>query len=131
VGLHLRWHRAGPAEPYPSGLWDAHLAHAAGQTAHVAGPDGDDPESLVPADLPPRRTVMRTAQVVCHGLGEVAQRLLLHYLRACGQPRVLRACDGELPTLLEVARSALAARAPVSVLLDREVPNVPGVAAVF
>ena len=64
VGLHLRRHRAGPAEPYPSGLRDAHLAHAAGQTAHVTGPDGDDPESLVPAGLPPRRTVMRAAQVV-------------------------------------------------------------------
>src|SRR5580704_2283398 len=74
---------------------------------------------------------MRAAHVVCPGLGEVAQRLLLHYLRACGQPRVLRAGCGELPALLEVARSALAARAPVSLLLDREVPNVPGVAAVF
>src|SRR5439155_16340024 len=131
VGLHLRRHRAGPAEPYPSGLRDAHLVHAAGQTAHVTGPDGDNPESLVPAGLPPRRTVMRAAQVVCQGLGEVAQRLLLHHLRACGQPQVLRAGGGELPTLLQVARSARAPRAPVSVLLDREVPNVPGVAAVF
>ena len=74
---------------------------------------------------------MRTAQVVGHGLGEVAQRLLLHHLRACGKPRVLRAGSGELPALLQVARSALAPQAPVSVLLDREVPNIAGVAAVF
>ena len=73
---------------------------------------------------------MCAAQVVCQGLGEVAQRLLLHHVRACGQPRVLRAGGGELSALLQVARSALAPRAPVSVLLDREVPNVPGVAAV-
>src|SRR5438105_3837491 len=131
IRLHLRRHRAGPAEPYPSGLWDAHLAHAAGQAAHLTGPDGDNPESLVPAGLPPRRTVMRAVQVICQGLGEVAQRLLLHHLRACGQPRVLRAGGGELPTLLQVARSARAPRAPMSVLLDREIPNVPGVAAVF
>ena len=74
---------------------------------------------------------MRAAQVACHGLGEVAQRLLLNHLNACGQPRVLRAGGGELPTLLQVARSALATWAPMPVLLDREVPNVPGVATMF
>ena len=37
---------------------------------------------------------------------------------------------GELPALLQVARRALPARPPVGVLLDGQVPYVPGVAAV-
>jgi hypothetical protein len=36
---------------------------------------------------------------------------------------------GELPTLLQVARRALAARVPVGVLLDGQVPHIPGVPA--
>ncbi len=41
-----------------------------------------------------------------------------------------RAGGGELPALLQVARRARPARAPVGVLLDGQVPHVPGVAAV-
>ena len=44
VGLHSRRHRAGPAEPYPSGLRHPHLAHVAGQPPHIAGLERDDPE---------------------------------------------------------------------------------------
>src|SRR5216683_3192099 len=132
VRLRARRHRAGPAEPYPSGLRHAHLAGVAGQAAHLAGLDGDDPEPPVPAGLPPRRPpgpVLRVEEGG-RGLGEVAQRLLLHHLGACGQPRVLRAGGGELPALFQVARRARAAWAPVRVLLDGEVPCEPGVAAV-
>ena len=69
-------------------------------------------------------------EVVRLGLGEVAQGLLLDHLGAGGQPRVLRAGGGQLPALLQVGGSAGAARTPVPVLLDREVPHVPGVRAV-
>ncbi len=62
--------------------------------------------------------------------GEVPQRLLLHRLGAGGQPRVFRPGLGELPALLQVARRARPARVPVGVLLDGQVPHVPGVAAV-
>src|SRR5450755_1815998 len=72
---------------------------------------------------------MGAAEVVRRGLGEVAQCLLLHHLGACGQPRILRAGGGQLAALLQVARSALVARAPVPVLLDREIPHEPGVGA--
>ena len=65
-----------------------------------------------------------------HRLGEVPQRLLLHHLGADGQPRVFRPRLGELPTLRQVAWRALAAWMPVGVLLDSEVPHVPGVRAV-
>ena len=61
---------------------------------------------------------------------QIAQRLLLHRLGARGQPRVLRSRGGELPTLFQVARRARSARVPVGVLLDGEVPDIPGVAAV-
>jgi len=62
--------------------------------------------------------------------GEVLQRLLLHRLRALRQPRVLRPGLGELPALFQEARRAGPARTPVRVLLDSEVPHVPGVRAV-
>ena len=65
-----------------------------------------------------------------HRPGEVAQGLLLDRLGAGGQPRVFRPRGGELPALLQVARRALPAGAPVGVLLDGQVPDVPGVAAV-
>jgi hypothetical protein len=91
-----------------------------------------DPESLVPAGLAPRRTPGRVPRVEegGHRLGEVAERLLPHHLGTCGQPGVLSAGGGELPALLQVARSALAARTPMRVLLDGQVPYEPGVAAV-
>ena len=37
---------------------------------------------------------------------------------------------GELPTLLQVARRARPARTPVRVLLNGQVPHIPGMAAV-
>jgi len=58
-----------------------------------------------------------------------SQCLLLHHLRAGSQPQVHRPHLGKLPALLQVARSALPARAPVPVLLDREVPHEPGLGA--
>jgi len=65
-----------------------------------------------------------------HRLGEVAQGLLLHRLGAGRQPRVPGPCLGELPALLQVARRARPACAPVGVLLDGQVPYVPGMGAV-
>ena len=65
-----------------------------------------------------------------HRSGEVPQRLLLHHLRARAQPVMVCAGGGELAALLQVARRALAALMPVRVLLDGEVPYIPGVRAV-
>ena len=62
--------------------------------------------------------------------GEVPQGLLLDRLGTRGQPRVPGSGGGELPALLQVARRARSARVPVGVLLDGEVPDVTGVAAV-
>jgi hypothetical protein len=63
-------------------------------------------------------------------MGEVAQGLLLHHLGACSQPRVLGAGGCELTALFQVAWSTLPAWPPMPVLLDGQVPHVPGVGAV-
>jgi len=47
--------------------------------------------------------------------------------RSHGVPRT---CLRELPTLFQVAWGARASRVPVRVLLDGEVPHIPGVGAV-
>ncbi len=133
VGLRVRRHGAGPAEPHPAGLGHPDLADLPGHAPHLpllAAPD--DAESLVPSGLAPRRPPGRVGRVEERRPrpGEVAQRLLLHRLGAGRQPRVLRPRGGELPALLQLARRALPARVPVRVLLDGEVPYVPGVPAV-
>ena len=113
--------------PRPGRSWRRHAAHVPLPPA----PPGDA-ESLVSPGLAPGRPPGRVRRVEeCgHGLGEVAQRLLLDGLGADGQPRVFRPGLGELPALLQVARGVPAAWVPVGVLLDGQVPDVPGVAAV-
>ncbi len=134
VRLHARRNGAGPAESHPPDLRHPHLADVAGDATHVpllpASPH--DAETLVPASLAPRRSTGRVLRVEerGHRLVEVPQRLLLHHLGACGQPRVLCPGLGELSALLQVAGRALAAWLPVLVLLDSEVPHIPGVRAV-
>jgi hypothetical protein len=50
-------------------------------------------------------------------------------LRAFGQSVMLGTGSGELAALLHVARCAPAARAPMRMLLDSQIPHVPGVGA--
>jgi hypothetical protein len=105
----------------------------AGHPADVPLPAAaHDPESLIPAGLAPRRPPGRVARVEerRHRPGVVAQRLLLDRLGARRQPRVPGSGGGELPALLPVAGSARPAGVPVGVLLDGQVPDVPGVPAV-
>ncbi len=134
VGSGARRRRAGPAEPHPAGLRHPDLAGLPAQPPHVPLPPAlpDDAEPLVAADLAPGRTPGRVARVEERGHrgGEVPERLLLDHLAARGQPRVLGPGLGELPALFQVARRAQPARPPVLVLLDGQVPHVPGVAAV-
>ena len=120
---------AGPAEPHPSRLRHPHLAGLAAEPADLPRLDRDDPESLIPARLAPRRPAVGAGEEVRHGLGEVPQRLLLDHLAARAQPVVLRAGGGELAALLQVARRAGTAGPPPGLLLDRQVPHVPGMRA--
>jgi hypothetical protein len=134
VGLRLRWYRAGPAEPYPPGLRHPDLAGFPAESPHVPLPPEPphDPEPLVSPGLAPRRPSGRVARVEerGHRLSEVSQCLLLHRLRARGQPRILRPGLGELPALLQIPWGAVPARAPMRLLLNRQVPHIPGVRAV-
>ena len=135
VGLHFGRYSAGPAESHPPRLRHTDLADVTGQAAYipVLPASAHDTKSFVPAGFAPQRPPGRVLRIEegGHRSGEVAQRLLLHRLRSCGQPWVLRAYGGELPTLLQVAGATLPPRAPVRVLLNGQVPHVPGVRAVI
>ncbi len=84
------------------------------------------PESLMHTSFTPRRAAVCSAEKVAHRLGEVAQRLLLHSLRAGRQPIVLGTGSSQLSALLVVARRAPTGL-PVQLLLDRQIPHKPGV----
>jgi hypothetical protein len=73
---------------------------------------------------------VRSAEPTAHRLGEVPQRLLLHGLRAGRQPVVLGWGRSQLSTLLVVAGRA-ATGLPVQLLLDGQVPHIPGVATML
>jgi len=135
VRLRTCRHPARPSESYPSCLRDADLADMAGQVPYIpvlAAPTYDS-ESLIPASLAPRRPSRRIPRVEedSQGVGEISQRLLLHRLAAGGQPAMLGSRLGELPALLQIAGGALAARPPVRMLFNGEVPHVAGMSAVI
>jgi hypothetical protein len=134
VRLGVLRYCAGPTEPHPSGLRDTHQANIAGRAADVPvlPPSSHDTESFISVGFPPRWPARRVCWVEGgrHRLGEVAQGLLLHHLGASSQPRVLGAGGRELTALFQVAWGTLPARARVPVLLDGQVPHVPGLGAV-
>src|SRR6185312_15066453 len=90
-----------------------------------------DPEPLIVVLPAPCRVAEPGLEECGLGLPEVTQRLLLHVHRTRAQPLALPACLGELPTLPGEPRSGRTARLPVRVLLDRQVPRVPGMRAVL
>ena len=90
----------------------------------------DLPEPFVHTGFAPRRAPVRATEEVAHRLSEIPQRLLLHGLRTGRQPLVFGARRRQLGALLVVARRA-AARLPMLLLLDRQVPRIPGMAAMF
>ena len=133
IRLHAYGYGARPPETYPSSLRYPHLSNLAGQAAHVplvAPPH--NPESFIPPGFAPRRPSGRTLRVEECGcrLSKVSQGLLLHRLGACTQPVMLGSGFGELPRLLQVARRARTARAPVLMLLHGEIPHIPSMGAV-
>jgi hypothetical protein len=92
--------------------------------------DADLPESFVHPLLAPGRPLVRPGEEVRHRLREITQRLLLHRLRPGPQPPELGAGLGQLPGLLVVVRCpAPSVPGPEAVLLDRQIPHIPGVRA--
>jgi hypothetical protein len=87
-------------------------------------------EAFMHAGLAPRRAPMGAGEEVSHGLGEVAQRLLLHGLRAGREPVVFGTGLGQLCALLAITRS-MTSRLPKQLLLDGQVPYEPGMPAML
>jgi len=134
IGLYPWTYHTGPSEPHPPDLRHPHLADLTRQTSYVpllATPH--DPKSFVTAGLAPRWSPSRITRVEerNHCMRKIPQRLLLHYLGACGQPRMIGAGGGELPTLLGETWSSCPARKPVRMLLDGQIPDISGMGAVF
>jgi hypothetical protein len=124
VRLHARRNGAGPSERYPTCLRHAYRASPPAQAQHVTGFDRDDSEALVPPRLAPTWSTVGPLEVVDHGLVEVAQRLLLHHLASCRQPRVFSARGRKLSALLQISRTSPAPGTPPLLLLDRQVPHI-------
>lgn len=130
VGLNARGHRPRQPKPHPTHLRHPQTTKSAVQTLHVMRSDRDLPKPLVHTGLTPRRTTVRAVEEVVHGLRKIAQRLLLNGLRTGRQPVVFGAGLSQLRGLLAVARGA-AARPPVPLLLDSQVPHIPRVATML
>ena len=130
IGLHTCWDRPRQAEPHPADLGHPHPTERAVQTFDMMRFDRDLPKSLMHTGFTPLRTPMRPAEKVAHRPGEVPQRLLLHGLGAGRQPVMLGTGGGQLSTPLVVA-GRVATRLPVPLLLDSQVPHIPGVATML
>ena len=130
VRFHPLRHRPGKPEEDPSDLGHPQTTEPAVQPLDLMRSDPHLPESLVHTGFAPRRAAMRSAEKVPHRLGEVPQRLLLHSLRAGRQPIVLDTSRGQLSTLLVVAGRA-ATRPPMLLLLDSQIPHIPGAATML
>ena len=130
VGLSC-WDSSRPAESDPANFGNSYLADVARKAANVARLDRDDPESLVSASFPPHRSATGTDEVTRHSLSEITQPLLLNHLTAFGQPLGLSSGRGQLTALLSKSRRTGAARAPVRVLLDSQIPYISGVRAML
>ena len=138
VRLHRGGDGAGPPKPHPPDLGYPYPPIAAAQPVDVARFESDLPESFMGAGLTPRRATVGAVEKVAHRLGEVPQRSpasgrypqLLHGLRPGCQPVVFGAGRSQLGALL-VVTGRLAARLPVLLLLDGQIPHKPGMTTVF
>src|SRR5262249_2637255 len=111
-----------PGRPHPT--------EPAIEPLHMMRLDRDLLESLMHTSFALRRAAVSAVEKIAHRLREIPQRLLLYSLRPCCQPLVFGGGRCQLSALLVVA-GRLAVRLPVLMLLDRQVPHIPGMATVF
>ena len=132
--LHLR-RTARPHGTHPPALRHPDQACLPGHPPHIPLPPApDDPDPYIPP--PALRTTDRPAGFA-PGRRTPPHRPAMSRSACCctvWEPAAAHGCSARAAVscrqLLQVARRAFAARAPVGVLLDGEVPDVPGVAAV-
>ena len=126
VGLHTIGNRAREAEAHPADLGHPDPTESAVETLNLMRFDRNLSEPLMYTGFAPGWVAVRSAEKIAHRLGEVPQRLLLNRLRPRRQPVVLGAGRGQLSALLIEAGRA-APRLPMLLLLDGQVPHIPGV----
>jgi hypothetical protein len=90
----------------------------------------DLPKSLMDSSFAPRWATVRPIEKVAHSLIEITQSLLLHSLRTRSQPVVFGAGSSQLHALL-VVTGRVSSWLPMLLLLDGQVPHIPGVATML
>ena len=130
VRLHTAGNRPRQPEAHPAHLRHPHPAAPAVHTLDVTRFHRDLPKPLVHTGFAPGRAAVGSAEKVARRLSEIPQCLLLHSLRARRQPVVLGAGRGQLSALLDIAGGAVTG-SPVLLLLDGQVPHIPGMAAML
>lgn len=130
VRLHPARDRPRHAQTHPADLGHPDPTESAVELLDVTRFEPDLPKTLMYTGFAPRRAAVRAPEEVTHRLREIPQRLLLHRLRAGRQPFVLGAGCGQLSTLLVVAGPA-APRLPMPLLLNCQIPHIPGMATMF
>ena len=129
VGLNPVRHRPRQAKPHPPNLGHPHATDAAVQPLDVTRLDADLPKSFIHIGFTPGWTAVCASEKIPHSLRKIPQSLLLYRLTSRTQPAVLSASVSQLCGLLYVARR-LATWLPVPLLLDRQIPDIPRIAAV-
>jgi hypothetical protein len=129
VGLDACGYRPRQAKPHPAHLGHPHPTKTTVDALDVTRFQRDLPKPFMHTSFAPRRATVLAAEEVAHGLCEIPQCLLLYRLTSGTKPRVLSAGLGQLRALLHIARG-FAARLPVPLLLDRQIPHIPCVPAV-
>jgi hypothetical protein len=129
--LHTTRDGAGPAEPDPAAFWDEHFPGSPVQSPDALRIQRYDAKPFATSSSAPRRSAVRASEEVLHGLGEIAECLLLHHLATGRQPSMLTPCSSQLPALLQVARRTPPPGTPPGLLFAGEVPDEPRMGAVF
>ena len=128
VRLDTLGHRPRKAKTHPPDLGHPDPTKAAIEPLDMIWLHPNLPETLVHNGLTPSRAAMRAGEEVPRGLREIPQRLLLHRVTSSPKPPVLGARLRQLRALLAIAGSR-AARLPVRLLLDRQIPHIPRIPA--
>lgn len=126
IRLHAFRDRSRQEKAYPADFGYPYPTEPTAHTLDMVRSHADLSKSLVHTGFAPRRAAVRSGEEVPHGMGKVAQRLLLHSLRTRCQPFVLGTGGGQLGALLAITRR-MASRLPVPLLLDGQVPHKPSV----
>jgi hypothetical protein len=130
VRLHPRGNRPALAKSDPPDFGHPQPPIAPVDFLHLVWLEPHLPETFIHPGFAPGRTPMGAGEEVLHGLGEVAQRLLLYRCRSGRQPLVFGTDFGQLRAMLRIPGDA-ASWLPQLLLLDGQIPHKPGMPAML